>query len=51
VITSTLFAKNNRELIHSKRVSSFSEILAEKMEFNKDKVNQIRLTGLMHQIK
>ena len=50
VITSTLFAKNGREHIHSKRVSDYCELLSAKMGFDKDKVNQIRLTGLMHDI-
>jgi len=50
LITSTLFAKNGRELIHSKNVSALAEALAERMGFNKDDTNLMRLTGLMHDI-
>lgn len=49
-ITNTLFAKNGRELIHSKNVSILAEALAEKMEFSKDNTNLLRLSGLMHDI-
>jgi diguanylate cyclase len=50
LITNTLFAKNGRELIHSRNVSALAEALAEKMEFSKDDINLMRLTGLMHDI-
>ncbi len=50
LITNTLFAKNGRELIHSKNVSILAENLAENMGFGKDNINLMRLTGLMHDI-
>ena len=50
LITNTLFAKNRRELIHSKHVSILAEALANKMRFNEDEVNLMRLVGLMHDI-
>jgi diguanylate cyclase (GGDEF)-like protein/PAS domain S-box-containing protein/putative nucleotidyltransferase with HDIG domain len=50
LITNTLFAKNGRELIHSKNVSKLAETLAEKMGFSKDDINLMRLAGLMHDI-
>ena len=50
LITNTLYAKNGRELIHSKNVSILSEALAEKMGFSNDDINLMRLTGLMHDI-
>jgi putative nucleotidyltransferase with HDIG domain len=50
LITNTLFAKNGRELIHSKNVSLLAENLAENMGFDKDNINLMRLTGLMHDI-
>ena len=50
LITNTLFAKNRRELIHSKHVRVLAEALAHKMGFNEDEVNLMRLVGLMHDI-
>src|SRR5665647_794460 len=50
LITNTLFAKNGRELIHSKNVSVLAEALAEKMGFSEDEVNLMRLLGFMHNI-
>ncbi|MBK5246453.1 MAG: diguanylate cyclase [Peptostreptococcaceae bacterium] len=50
LITNTLYAKNGRELIHSKNVSILAEALAKKMEFSEDDVNMMRLVGLMHDI-
>ena len=46
----TLFEKNNREMLHSKRVSEICEDIAAKMNFNKDDINQIKTAGLMHDI-
>lgn len=50
LITSTLFEKNSRELIHSKRVSELCVALSEKMGFSKENINLMRLSGLMHDI-
>ena len=50
LIMNTLFEKNNREMLHSKRVSEICEDIAIKMNFNKEDVSQIRITGLMHDI-
>jgi len=50
LITSTLFAKNGRELIHSKKVSELCVALSEKMGLSKDEINLMRLAGLMHDI-
>jgi diguanylate cyclase (GGDEF)-like protein/PAS domain S-box-containing protein/putative nucleotidyltransferase with HDIG domain len=50
LITNTLFAKNGRELTHSKHVRVLAEALANKMGFNEDDVNLMRLIGLMHDI-
>jgi len=50
LIMNTLFEKNDREMLHSKRVSEICESIAIKMEFDKDDVNQIRIAGLMHDI-
>lgn len=50
LIMNTLYEKNNREMLHSTRVSEICEAIAEKMDFDKDDINQIRLAGLMHDI-
>lgn len=50
LIMNTLFEKNNREMLHSKRISEICEDIATKMNFNKDDINQIRTAGLMHDI-
>ena len=50
IITKTLFEKNGRELIHSKRVSDLCVLLAERMGFEKDHVNLLKVAGLMHDI-
>jgi len=50
LIMNSLYEKNNREMLHSKRVSEFCEAIAIKMNFPKDDVSQIRLAGLMHDI-
>ena len=50
LIMSTLYEKNNRESSHSKRVSEISEAIAKMMDFDSEQVNQIRITGLMHDI-
>jgi diguanylate cyclase (GGDEF)-like protein/putative nucleotidyltransferase with HDIG domain len=50
VIASTLFAKSDREHIHSEKVSSLCEQLSKSIGLNKNKVNQLRLAGLMHDI-
>jgi len=50
LIMNTLFEKNEREMLHSKRVSGICEAIANRMDLNKDDVNQIRVAGLMHDI-
>jgi diguanylate cyclase (GGDEF)-like protein/putative nucleotidyltransferase with HDIG domain len=50
LIMSTLYEKNNREMLHSKRVSQICEVIASNMNFDKDYVNQISIAGLMHDI-
>lgn len=50
LIMKTLFEKNKREMLHSTRVSHICELIAEKMELPKEDINQIRITGLMHDI-
>lgn len=50
LIIATLYEKNEREMNHSKRVSSLSERLGIELGFDKDMVNQIKIAGLMHDI-
>jgi diguanylate cyclase (GGDEF)-like protein/putative nucleotidyltransferase with HDIG domain len=50
LIMNTLYEKNNREMLHSKRVSALCEAIAIKLGMDKDDINQIRLAGLMHDI-
>ena len=50
LIMNTLFEKNTREMLHSKRVSKICETIAESMGFDKDAVSQMRIAGLMHDI-
>ncbi len=50
IIMNTLYEKSNREMLHSKRVSKICELIAICMNLDKDKVNQIKTAGLMHDI-
>ncbi|MGB7595178.1 MAG: HD-GYP domain-containing protein, partial [Erysipelotrichaceae bacterium] len=50
LIMKVLFEKNNREMLHSTRVSAICHDLAQKMNLDKEIVNRIRITGLMHDI-
>ena len=50
LIMNTLYEKNYREMLHSKRVSQICESIAIEMGFDKDDINQIRVAGLMHDI-
>jgi diguanylate cyclase (GGDEF)-like protein/PAS domain S-box-containing protein/putative nucleotidyltransferase with HDIG domain len=50
LILNTLYEKNQREMIHSKRVGELCEAIALEMDFDTDAVKQIRIAGLMHDI-
>lgn len=50
LIMNSLYEKNNREMLHSKRVSEICEAISINMNFEKDEVNKIRIAGLMHDI-
>lgn len=50
LIMKALFEKNNREMLHSSRVAQICQDLAMKMNLDKEIVNRIRITGLMHDI-
>ena len=50
LVMRTLYEKNNREMLHSKRVSEICEAIALQMGFETEMVNQIRLAGLVHDI-
>ena len=46
----TLYEKNPREMLHSKRVSEMCVLIAKSMNCDDDFINQIRIAGLMHDI-
>ena len=50
LIMNTLFEKNHREMLHSKRVSELCEAIALKMDFDLENVYKIKIAGLMHDI-
>ena len=50
LIMNSLYEKNEREMLHSKRVGEICAAIAAKMNFLKDDVNQMRIAGLMHDI-
>ncbi|MGB7594246.1 MAG: HD domain-containing phosphohydrolase [Erysipelotrichaceae bacterium] len=50
IIINSLFEKNNREMLHSQRVSVICEKLAKKMNFDQKSVEKIKIAGLMHDI-
>lgn len=50
LIMKTLFEKNNRESLHSKRVSEVCAAIAKKARLSKEEIKKLKLTGLMHDI-
>lgn len=50
LIMTTLFEKNEREMVHSKRVSKLSGELAKELGYNNDFISQMQTAGLMHDI-
>ncbi|MBK5261901.1 MAG: transporter substrate-binding domain-containing protein [Peptostreptococcaceae bacterium] len=50
LIMNTLYEKNHREMLHSKRVSKICENIATKMNMNIEVINQVRIAGLVHDI-
>jgi diguanylate cyclase (GGDEF)-like protein/PAS domain S-box-containing protein len=50
LIMKTLFEKNSREVLHSRRVSEICVIIAKRMHLNNEEIKKIRITGLMHDI-
>lgn len=50
LIMNTLYEKNPREQLHSKRVSEICTSIAQRMDFNHDDLLQIKIAGLMHDI-
>jgi diguanylate cyclase (GGDEF)-like protein len=50
LIMNTLFEKSRRELMHSQRVSTYCEAIANAMDMERDAVNQIKTAGLLHDI-
>lgn len=50
LIMNTLYQKNDREMIHSMRVSEISCLIANAMNLSADEINQLKVAGLMHDI-
>lgn len=50
LIMNTLYEKNNREMLHSKRVGELCKVIAEKVNPDDTFSNQLRTAGLMHDI-
>ncbi|MCG8485382.1 MAG: diguanylate cyclase [Clostridia bacterium] len=50
VIMNALYEKSEREMLHSKRVSAISAAIAAELGFNQDKIEQIKIAGLVHDI-
>jgi len=50
LISKTLFEKNERELIHSKRVGVLSSKLGKKLGFESNRIHMLKLSGLLHDI-
>lgn len=50
IIMNSLFAKNSREMFHSKRVSQLCEFIATNMNLDVTEIHKIKIAGLMHDI-
>ena len=50
IIMNSLFEKNSREMLHSKRVSQLCEFIATHMQLDEVEINKIKIAGLMHDI-
>lgn len=50
LILNTLFEKSKQEARHSNKVSTICQAIAVKMDLDQNRVNQLRVVGLMHDI-
>jgi diguanylate cyclase (GGDEF)-like protein/PAS domain S-box-containing protein len=50
LVSKTLFAKSARELTHSQRVSDLSVKLSTRLGHDHDRINQVKVVGLLHDI-
>ncbi|PKL13406.1 MAG: diguanylate cyclase, partial [Spirochaetae bacterium HGW-Spirochaetae-8] len=50
LVINSLFAKSDRELEHSKRVSELCEFIAGKLQMSTTEIHRMRIAGLMHDI-
>lgn len=50
LIMNTLYEKNHREMMHSKRVGEICGKIAEAMGMDENRVSQIKIAGLVHDI-
>ncbi len=50
VVMDALFEKDERESLHSRRVSDICAAIASELGFDNDRINKIRISGLIHDI-
>lgn len=50
LIMNSLYERSSMELIHGKKVSEICKVIAESLKFEKEKVEQIEMAGLRHDI-
>jgi HD-GYP domain-containing protein (c-di-GMP phosphodiesterase class II) len=50
LVLNTLFEKNTREMMHSKRVGEIAELIAIKMGLSEENVQNLKTAGFMHDI-
>ena len=50
IVMNTLFEKSKREMQHSKRVSKLCEEIAKEMKLAKERVDRVKVAGLVHDI-
>ena len=50
IIMNALYEKSEREMMHSKRVSIISGLIASEMGLNRDEISKMRIAGLVHDI-
>jgi len=50
IIMNSLYEKNKREMMHSRRVSAYCEQMAIKLNLDENDIDKIRIAGLLHDI-
>jgi len=50
LIINTLYEKNHREMLHSKRVSLICEAIAFQLNYTKNEISKMKIAGMVHDI-